>query len=624
MRADFKRIRRRSSRLACVAALIAGSLAHSLSGSSPFGAADAKLEPSNHEYLVLLERGADPEFRSAAERLASVHQAKVELFDAEDLDSLQSRLRMLAPIHAAFVVAPEKIDVQFVQDLIERLVSLDDDPFLDVRFAFITGRDGAAAERFVAAGEEARRRQPTGKALMFGSWEGPVLPPKRPLTSLAAMNFDAAAEFVLARDPEELRAARTKAVMLGTRSAGGAGGAGSGSEERVSAVAGDTGPAADADLLLLFSHGFPDRMEACFSGRDLREWGVKLAPGVVINCACWNGCPGRWWMPGSQGFVEQPAPERDVSIALAMLETGTAAYIAGVDPWHGPLANQATMHLIDGGLSLGDTWKALIDRLAIDFAPEPIRFGPVAERRFTGEGRDNRRRNAAGMIVYGDPAWAPFAATAPQRLRGAVEFVRDPTPPKSAPDRALSGVATPAQPSIPSARIVLECDPLVRGEPGEDFMLAHSRLLDYHSVRSADVMHELSLEMMRVVDWPEPLPWPLHLRVTQATAGTNPIRIRAAPQALLEQDGARRRLHLRVPLDIRAYGTAESFGPAINGARIVLEATPPHATAQSPAGGEGVADGARGTGGRGSGVDGDDAPGTGAAGAGGEPPAASR
>ncbi len=468
---------------------------------------------------VFLERGADPEFRPAAERFAALHSTSVELFDAADLDALRERLRRSTPAHAAFVTAPALLDVQFAQDLLERLVSVDDDPFLDVRYAFITGRDGAAAERFVGAIEAARRRPPSGQALIFGSWEGPQLPPPAPLSSLGALGLQGRAEFVLSRDPEAVRASRTREVLTG---------------------------AGDPDLLLLFSHGEPDRMDLCFSGRQLREWGVRLPPTLVVNCACWNGCPGRWWMPGPTGFQPRPAPSADESVALAVLDSGIAGYVAGVDPWHGPLANQVTMHLVDGGLSLGDASKAMIDRLALDFAPEPMRFAKVAERVSTGEGRDHRRRNGAAMIVFGDPSWAPFGGSAPRLLRAE-----------------RTG-------SVDAPRIEVECRPLLRGQPGQDFMLAHSRLLDYYSVRTADVLKELSLEATGRVPWPEPLPASPRLRVVEATSGGAAVPT-GEPAAIVEHDAGERFLQVRVPIAIRAYGTADSFKPAMQGVRVVLE-----------------------------------------------------
>src|SRR5436305_975477 len=107
-------------------------------------------------------------------------------------------------------------------------------------------------------------------------------------------------------------------------------------------------------------------------------------------------------------------PAHEDSVALALLDSGVAAYVAGIDPWHGPLANQAFGYLFDDGLSLGGAAKRMADRLALDFLPGRISFPPTATvgDRFAGEGVTNRRHNGAGMIVYGDPAFAPLAQSA--------------------------------------------------------------------------------------------------------------------------------------------------------------------------------------------------------------------
>ena len=136
-------------------------------------------------YRVLLERSAEQEFRPAAERLAKEHDAPIELFDPGDLRTMRDQLRAdpsrEAATHVAFVVAPQTLDVQFAQDLMIALTEVDEDPFVDVAYAFITGRSGAAALRFVEQGIAGRARPLTGKAGMFGSWEGATLPTHQPL-----------------------------------------------------------------------------------------------------------------------------------------------------------------------------------------------------------------------------------------------------------------------------------------------------------------------------------------------------------------------------------------------------------------------------------------------------------
>ena len=133
-----------------------------------------------------------------------------------------------------------------------------------------------------------------------------------------------------------------------------------------------------------------------------------------------------------------------------------AAYVAGIDVWHGPLANQAFAHLFDDGLSVGGTAKRLADRLALEFLPGRIDFPPTAEvaDRFAGEGATNRRHNGAGMIAYGDPSFAPFAKTA-SKLAFAEAKTKD---------GKLS--------------LRLGTKPLLDGPAAEDFMIPQSRLTD--------------------------------------------------------------------------------------------------------------------------------------------------
>src|SRR5439155_967008 len=75
-------------------------------------------------------------------------------------------------------------------------------------------------------------------------------------------------------------------------------------------------------------------------------------------------------------------------------------------------------HLFDDGLRLGAAAKIMHDRLALDFLPGRIHFETALKEpgRFAGEGVSNRRHNGAGMILCGDPAFAPLAKWA-SRLR---------------------------------------------------------------------------------------------------------------------------------------------------------------------------------------------------------------
>ncbi len=476
---------------------------------------------SDGGYVVLLDRAADPAYRPAAERLAALHGAEVKTFDGGDLPSLRGVLGSTPPRYVAFVLPPARIDAQFAQQLLVTLSGLDEDPFLDVAYAFVTGRDGPHAERFVAQVEAARQRPFGRKAFLFGSWEGAAEPPAAALTALAAQGFDGREGYLLASLAPAARIERARALLA---------------------------DAASSDLLLFFSHGYPDRMEACYSGAEFRAWGVRFGPGLLVQCACFNGCPGRWWDNAPAGVVERPAPDPEQSVALALLDSGIAGYVAGVDMWHGPLAMQFTARLLDEGLSLGEASKASFDRLALDFQPEPPRYGPMAERGPRSEGNQNRRLNAAAMVVYGDPAWAPTAGRAAKRV----------TAQRSEVDRRN--------------RITITAQPLVEGGIGNDFQLAQAFTTDYFSVRSNDWAKEASLEIVRQVDWPAGAADAPRFRVVEATCGPDRIPT-GEPQAVVETTPGGRRLHLRVPFRVPMLQSPWPMGLAVRGFQVTLEET---------------------------------------------------
>lgn len=469
------------------------------------------------DYVVMLDSAAAAEFAPAARALCDFHAGKLIQFDSQALDSLADKLRDLRPRYVAFVVAPATIDVEFTHRLLELSTRVDEDPFCDFAFSFITGFDGPSAERFVRRAIDAWDRPAGRRAGIFGSWEGAALPPVVPATALKAIEFDCEQQFILAGAPPEQRRADAKIAYRKMQ---------------------------DLDALLFFSHGYPYEMSLCFSAADLRDWNAPLHAALLVNCACYNGAPGRWWMPGPQGFVEQPPVAPAESIALQILDCGGAAYIAGVDMWHGPLAQQVFYAVAEDGLSIGDAGKRMFDRLALAFAPEPLKYPPPSSRGALQEGRENRRWNGAAMIIYGDPAFAPYAKGARRLMTATVDQIDPP-------------------------RITIALRPLIAGMPGGDFMLAQSRLMDYYSVRTSDVLKELHFELYQSLEWSFGKN-PRALRVLSAESDGQTIPV-GQPQFVFEETPTGRRLHVRVPVEVSVFDQAWLLRLTRAGASVTLE-----------------------------------------------------
>jgi hypothetical protein len=476
---------------------------------------------AEESYLVFVDPGKEGEYMKAAKAMAALHDGKVVQFDPGKPDQILGDLKKAPPHFVAFVLPPDRIDVDLCHAILEMATRVDDDPFTDFEYGFITGRDGGAALRFVLKLAAAHAREFGKRAALFGSWEGKTAPDDRPLNALESLGFEGRLDLVQVRSGEAERSKSARKALASYKG---------------------------LDVLLFFSHGYPDAMSACFRAQDLRDWHIDLSPAILVNCACYNGAPGRWYAPESGGMKDMGLIASDDSVALAVLDAGVSAYVAGIDPWHGPLANQVFCYIIDDGMRLGEATKRMVDRLALDFLPNRIQYKPTAERRLTGEGTENRRHNGAGMILYGDPAWAPYARSASRRMFAEKEQTEEGT-----------------------LRLRIGTRPLIKGgTPGVDFMLPMNRLIDYYSVKTQDIMNELSMEIYRVLpldDMPDPLP---AFRVVWARAGSQDVPFKD-PQLVIEETPKGRLLHIRVPLDVRPMGNLWPMLLARQGITIVLE-----------------------------------------------------
>jgi len=470
------------------------------------------------EHLVLVEPGDAASYLPAARAMAELRHAELIEIDSRDREALASLLRDHFPRSVVFVLPPSSIDVDLCRDILEISATLDDDPFQDFEHSFVTGRDGQAASAFVAAIVAARVRKPGRTAGLLGSWEGAVAPAPADLTVARRLALELDQRYVLVGDTEEKRTAQARAALAAFET---------------------------KDLLILFSHGYPDRMVACFEGSDLHPWGVRFPGATVVNCCCYGGAPGRWVEATGSGATDRGEVPRDRSVALGMLDTGLACYFAGIDPWHGWLANQVIVHLVDQGVTAGATSKHMADRLALEFLPGRIDFAPALEQRFEGEGTGNRRRNGASMILYGDPDHAPFAKGASRLFHGRIETEGE------------------------DLRITMGIKPLLDGLPSSDFLLAVCALTDYYSVKTSDILHELGTEVYRVFDVPGGMTAAPRLRVVSARAGDTDIPT-SEPQLVLEDWHGEKRLHVRVPIPLRPMGTQEAMQICTRGIEIVL------------------------------------------------------
>ncbi|MHC4339417.1 MAG: hypothetical protein ACYSX0_04275, partial [Planctomycetota bacterium] len=107
-------------------------------------------------------------YRAAAELLAESRDAEIVEFDPARLDLLRDRLRRLQPKEVAVVLRPQQIEFNFGRRFLQMATEIDDDPFPDFAFGYITGATAKEAVAFVRAGMTARRRKPSYGRLAGG------------------------------------------------------------------------------------------------------------------------------------------------------------------------------------------------------------------------------------------------------------------------------------------------------------------------------------------------------------------------------------------------------------------------------------------------------------------------
>lgn len=282
-------------------------------------------------YLILASAEAEETYQRAISLARRLHpQAEFAVFSGSDPSTARPALERVRPRYAMVFVTPDQLDVNFAWSWLALTCSLDEDPFVDVRTGFITGKDGDSAARFVQRIADAA----SGKLLAPGKLVDNIGP-----SALA--------------DPDAFYLTRGcfmapvfgKRYALATISHG----PGGYSDERLQAMS-------DAGMVHLGGHGYPDRIVEGLKASQVDR--LQLAPSVVFSGACYTGVTERWFDRDATGvtIVEKRTPA-DESFCLNLIDNQALAYLAAVHPDHGIPVYQEMEFLSWTGGSLGDAIK---------------------------------------------------------------------------------------------------------------------------------------------------------------------------------------------------------------------------------------------------------------------------
>src|SRR5436309_5748369 len=117
------------------------------------------------DYIVADAVGRHDASYQAATRLAAHRSAIIVPLDLKNLNAFRDALRQKPPRYVAVVIRPEELDYDLARRFLVMATQLDDDPFVDFSYGFITGVTAEEALAFVERSiksEEAHREPDLG------------------------------------------------------------------------------------------------------------------------------------------------------------------------------------------------------------------------------------------------------------------------------------------------------------------------------------------------------------------------------------------------------------------------------------------------------------------------------
>lgn len=344
-------------------------------------------QQSEIRYLVVSLAPEEDQFNQAAKILVKRHAAKQIHSDTKSLDSLLPEIRKLNPNYVAFIVRPDELDFNLVQDVLKLSTQVDDDPFVDFAYGYITGRDAQAAVSLVNA--SASTVHDTASITQFfvasdqlpRSMEQKIKWPLRkgsvPVTS-----------FFSRGDKDEKRDEKFIAKSMKKLD--------------------------DSPILLFESHGYPDGLVGGPKASDLA--GRSFNGSVALNVACYTGVTSTWFEDDwSTGQVRERTVEPKDSFCLQMIDRGVAAYFAYACPRpSGPTMRGNSLLVASAGLTVGELQRQNLNSTVLAHlmaGSDSIEIKKVADgnkistKRAPGQ---YVRRMSTGSMLIGDPAFRPF------------------------------------------------------------------------------------------------------------------------------------------------------------------------------------------------------------------------
>ncbi|GEM_PF-4688599 len=336
-------------------------------------------------YVVALGAPEGDAYEAAACEIASLHAgATIVRFDPVDLDALSAELRAIRPRYVCVVLPREAMDVKLARRFLLMATGIDEDPFVDFSYGFVTGADAEGALAFARNIARKAREGTRTKSIL----------------SCAICDMDVCQTW------EEDEAGGWKHTHLAV---------GAGDADRATYLLENLPQLAGNDLIHLTGHGGPDGIGDGWSAADIAKSGVDLYPAVAVSCACYTGVVGKCYFPDGAGGMREYDSPPDQCFALALIRAGVTGYFAGVDGWHGLISMRVVSALLHEGVTCGDAARETYDRMVLQWREKGYSPERILEMK-EGDLEEARCVTGSNMVFFGDPA-SRVRDSRPDRVR---------------------------------------------------------------------------------------------------------------------------------------------------------------------------------------------------------------
>ncbi|MHC5035801.1 MAG: hypothetical protein ACYTHM_00665 [Planctomycetota bacterium] len=373
-------------------------------------------------YVVLAGMKKESAYYKVAEKMAEFRKGTIVPFDPNDPNAVKEDLKKLGARYVCVVVEPSAMDVNLLHRMVTLSVALDEDPFCDFAFGFITGKTAKGAMDFVENIIKADKMALPKRFVKQGvttSGKSRVLP-SGGLSIIRAAGYPGKTVYTAAVESDkDVRAFVEKNISLlsggGIISFGGCG---------------------DPEGIWLFSDKrnrarekhwpySPEKVGYDPKGEMPRVMAtdfknLELFPSVIWSGVCHMGAVENVYVMGdivsTFGRVESITLHKmpvEKSLALTLIERGAVAMVCAITANHGFRSLIEQAHVFETGDRLGDMMRAGNHDLVI--ADDEGKLQGVGIFRVGGPQHDRNVHNPfwgepQSRLLYGDPYYKPFEA----------------------------------------------------------------------------------------------------------------------------------------------------------------------------------------------------------------------